>query len=114
MPTGRNIFTGRNINANNSSPSAVVPIDAGDKLSVGVQVHAGSAGPAGEVSFFMQWSFDGETWTDGSDPSDLVAKFTGPGFIIKRLEIKAPYWRLGSSVTGVGASFSATSNALVW
>lgn len=112
MPSGKNLFTGKTITGLAASPSAALPVDRVDFISVGVQV-ATVAGTNPAATFGVQWSFDGDSWTNPSDnPEDQIGTATGPAYFIKRMPVKAPYWRVAAyNVTG---SLTVTGNALVW
>jgi hypothetical protein len=113
MPTGRNLFTGRTITGNAAAPSAVLPVNKVDFISVGVQVTQ-VAGPGATATFGVQWSFDGDNWTNPADDpdGDVIGVVTAQAYLIKRMQVKAPYWRLVAfAVTG---TFVVTGNALVW
>lgn len=115
MPVGKNLFTSQTITQSTAAPAVPVPVGDVDFISVGVTVSAVSGAGASAV-FQVQWSFDGATWTDpGADPEDVIATMTAPGSRVKRIPVKAPYWRLGAVVTGANSpSFTCTGNALVW
>jgi hypothetical protein len=116
MPSGKNLFTNRTITTGTSAaPSAVLPVDRVDFISVGVQVVAVS-GTTPQATFGVQWSFDGDVWTNPTDSptEDVIGTFTDVGYKIKRMPIKAPYWRLAAQVTGTNSSFTVTGNALIW
>jgi hypothetical protein len=111
MPTGKNLFTNRTITTTSAAPSAILPVDRVDFISVGVQVTAGN----GQAVIGVQWSFDGDVWTNPADAAeDIIGTFTGPAYVIKRMPIKAPYWRLAAQWSGWSPSFTVTANALVW
>lgn len=115
MPIGTNLFMGRTISAGASvAPSRTLPVDNVDFISVGVEV-ASVFGTSPSMTVGVQWSFDGDNWTNPQDDTaDIVGTFTAPGIKIKRMPIKAPYYRLAAQVTGTGAQFTVTANALVW
>jgi hypothetical protein len=114
MPTGRNLFTNKTITASAASQSVTVPVGDVDFISVGVQVSAVS-GAGAQAVFQVQWSFDGDVWTDaGAEPEDIIATLTAPGNRVKRIPVKATYWRLGAQITGTTPSFTVTANTLVW
>ena len=115
MPIGTNLFMSKTIPAGNAfAPSRTLPVDDVDFISVGVEVLS-ATGTGAQMIAGIQWSFDGDSWTNPlDDPADQIATFTGPKLVIKRMPIKAPYYRLAAQVTGSGASFSVTGNALVW
>lgn len=115
VPVGKNLFTNRTITGSAAAPSAVLPVDLVDFVSVGVEVSA-VGGSSPQAVFGVQWSFDGDKWTDPRDDAtnDIIATVTGVGLWIKRIPIKAPYYRLAATVTGAGATFTVTGNALVW
>jgi hypothetical protein len=114
MPIGRNLFTNKTITASAAGASVVVPVGEVDFISVGVQVSAVS-GTNPQAIFGVQWSFDGDTWTDpGTDPEDVIATLTAPGARVKRIPVKATYWRIGALVSGTNPSFTVTANTLVW
>lgn len=115
MPTGKNLFTNRVVTTTSAAPSAILPIDRVDFISVGVQISAVS-GVGAQAVIGVQWSFDGDVWTNPTDtPSeDVIGTFTSTAYVIRRMPIKAPYWRLAAQVTGTAPSFTITANALVW
>lgn len=115
MPYGKNLFTNRTITGTAAAPSMILPIGDIDFISVGIQVVALS-GTNPSAVFGIQWSFDGIEWTNPMDipDEDVVASMTEVGIRIKRMPIKAPYWRLAAQVTGTNPSFTVTGNALVW
>lgn len=114
MPVGRNLFTSQTITQSIAAPSVAVPVGNVDFISVGVTVNAVS-GTNPSALFGVQWSFDGAVWTDaGADPEDVIATLTGPGSRVKRIPVKAPYWRVGAVVSGTNPSFTCTGNALIW
>lgn len=114
MPVGKNLFTSQTITQSTAAPSVTVPVGDVDFIAVGVTVNAVS-GTSPSAQFGVQWSFDGTTWTDpGADPEDVIATMTAPGSRVKRIPVKAPYWRLGAIVTGTNPSFTCTGNTLIW
>lgn len=116
MPSGKNLFTNRTIQTGNSAaPSAVLPVDRVDFISVGVQV-TNVTGAEPSATFGIQWSFDGDAWTNPLDnpDEDVIGVATGPAYMIKRMYVKAPYWRLAAAVTGENTRMAVTANALVW
>lgn len=114
MPVGKNLFTNQTITQSTAAPPVTVPVGDVDFIAVGVTVSAVS-GAGASAQFQVQWSFDGATWTDpGADPEDVIATMTAAGCRVKRIPVKAPYWRLGAAVTGTNPSFTCTGNALVW
>lgn len=114
MPTGRNLFTNRTITGTAASQSVTVPVGDVDFISVGIQVSAVS-GTGAQAVFQVQWSFDGDVWTDpGAEAEDIIATLSAPGNRVKRIPVKATYWRLGAVITGTTPSFTVTANTLVW
>lgn len=114
MPVGKNLFTNQTITGNTAAPPVTVPVGDVDFIAVGVSVSAVAGGSPSAV-FGVQWSFDGNVWTDpGADPEDVIATMTGPGSRVKRIPVKAPYWRLGAQLSGAGTTFTVTGNALIW
>jgi hypothetical protein len=114
MPVGKNLFTSQTITATIAAPFVAVPVGDVDFIAVGVTVSAVS-GTTPQAIFQVQWSFDGSTWTDpGVDPEDVIATMTAPGSRVKRIPVKATYWRLGAVITGTTPSFTVTGNALIW
>lgn len=114
MPVGRNLFTNQVITATAAAPAVTVPIGEVDFIVVGVTV-SGVSGAGAQAVFQVQWSFDGAVWTDpGADPEDIIATITAVSCRVKRIPVKAPYWRLGAVVSGTTPSFTVTGNALVW
>lgn len=115
MPIGKNLFTNRVLTGTAATPSAVLPVDLVDFISVGVGVSA-VTGTGAQAVFGVQWSFDGDSWTDPRDDpdNDVLATVTATGLWIRRLPIKAPYYRLAGQVTPAAASFTVTANVLVW
>lgn len=115
MAQGKALFTNRTIGGGvAAAPSATLPVGEVDFISVGIEVVAVSGTNATAI-FGVQWSFDGDTWSNPQDmPEDLVATMTDVGIRIKRMPVKAPYWRLAAQVTGTNPSFTVTGNALVW
>lgn len=114
MPTGRNLFTGKTITQTIAGGSVAVPIGDVDFIALGVSV-ANVTGTNPSATFAVQWSFDGDTWSDAlADPEDTIATFTAAGMRCKRIPVKATYWRLGAVVSGTTPSFSVTANSLVW
>lgn len=114
MPVGKNLFTSQVITGSQAAPSVAVPVGDVDFIAVGITVSAVS-GVGASATFGVQWSFDGSTWTDpGADAEDVIATLTGPGSRVKRIPVKAPYWRLGAQVSGTNPSFMVTGNALIW
>lgn len=114
VPSGKNLFTAQTITASTAAPSVPVPVGDVDFIAVGVTVSAVS-GTNPQAVFQVQWSFDGATWTDpGADPEDVIATMTGTGSRVKRIPVKASYWRLGAVVSGTNPSFTVTGNALIW
>jgi hypothetical protein len=114
MPIGRNLFTNKTITQSAAGQSVVVPVGDVDFISVGVTVSAvGGTNP--QAVFQVQWSFDGDVWTDvGADPEDIICTLTAAGSRVKRIPVKATYWRLGAVISGTNPSFTVTANALVW
>lgn len=114
MPIGKNLFTNQTITQNASAPSVAVPVGDVDFIAVGITVNS-VAGTNPQAQFHVQWSFDGSTWTDpGTDPEDVIAVMTAAGSRVKRVPVKAPYWRLAASVSGTAPAFTCTGNALIW
>jgi hypothetical protein len=114
MPVGKNLFTSQTITTSTAAPIVAVPVGDVDFIAVGVTVTAVS-GTNPQAIFQVQWSFDGSTWTDpGADPGDVIATMTATGCRVKRIPVKAPYWRLGAVVSGTNPSFTVTGNALIW
>lgn len=114
MPVGRNLFTAQTITSTQAGPSVPVPVGDVDFISVGVHVSAVS-GTNPSATFAVQWSFDGAVWTDPlSDPEDTIAVLTATGSRVKRIPVKAAYWRVGAVVSGTNPSFTVTANCLVW
>lgn len=114
MPIGRNLFTGKTITQSIAGASAAVPVGDADFLAIGVQVSA-VAGTNPQAIVAVQWSFDGDVWSDAlADEADTIATFTAMGMRVKRIPIKAPYWRLGAQISGVNPSFTISANVLVW
>lgn len=115
MPIGTNLFMGRTVNGGNSfAPSRTLPVNRVDFISVGIEV-TNVTGVNQSMAVGIQWSFDGDTWTNPQDdPDDMIGTFTAPGYKIKRMPIKAPYYRVAAQVTGTNPSFTVTGNALVW
>jgi hypothetical protein len=116
MPAGKNLYSGRKVTEVTETPGSAIPIGEGSYIIIGVQVtEVTGGGNKAAARFGVQWSFDGDTWSDLlADEEDTVALMTGPGFRVKRIAIKGPYWRLGSKITGLGAEFTVTANALIW
>jgi hypothetical protein len=113
MPTGRNLFTNQTITTSTAAPSVTVPVGDVDFIVVGVTV-TGVTGSSPSAVFQVQWSFDGSVWTDpGADPEDIIATMTANGCRVKRIPVKAPYWRLAAQLT-TGSTFTVTGNALIW
>jgi hypothetical protein len=114
MPTGRNLFTAKTITGTTAAPAVAVPVGDVDFIALGVTVTAvGGTNPS--ATFAVQWSFDGDVWTDAlADPEDTIATFTAAGSRVKRIPVKATYWRLGAAVSGTNPTFTVTANALVW
>lgn len=111
MPTGKNLFTNQTITGSAAAPSVTVPVGDVDFIVVGVTVTAVS-GTSPTATFIVQWSFDGSTWTDPlADDEDTIATLTTTGCRVKRIPVKAPYWRLAAQATG---TFTVTGNALIW
>lgn len=114
MPIGRNLFTSKTITSSAAGQSVTVPVGEVDFISVGITVSAVS-GTNPQAVFGVQWSFDGDVWTDpGTDPEDVIATLTTTGSRVKRIPVKATYWRVGAIVTGTSPSFTVTANTLVW
>jgi hypothetical protein len=115
MPIGTNLFINRVVTGGNSfAPSRTLPVDRVDFISVGVEV-SNVSGVGASMTAGIQWSFDGDTWTNpNDDPDDILGTFTKAGFIIKRMPIKAPYYRVAAQVTGTQPTFTVTANALIW
>lgn len=114
MPIGRNLFTNRTITGSAASQSITVPVTTADYISVGVQV-SDVSGTNPQAVFQVQWSFDGDVWTDpGADPEDIICTLSAPGNRVKRIPVKATYWRVGAQITGTNPSFTVTANTLVW
>lgn len=65
---------------------------------------------SGQVSFKIQWSNDNTTWFDPATP-DAVGALSAPGTAVGRFPVRAPYWRLATTLTG--ASVTCTASALV-
>ena len=108
------MFTAQTITNTQAGPSVPVPVGDVDFISVGIEVK-NVTGTNPSATFGVQWSFDGAVWTDpGSDPEDVIATLTGNGARVKRIPVKAPYWRVGAIVNGTNPSFTVTANALVW
>jgi hypothetical protein len=115
MPAGKNLFSGRKVTEVTETPAIAIPVGEGSYIIVGVHVTEVVGGNKAAAKFGVQWSFDGDIWSDLlADEEDTVALMTGPGFRVKRIAIKGPYWRLGSKITGLGAEFTVTANALIW
>lgn len=113
MPVGQNLFTNQTITQTTAAPKVVVPVGDVDFISVGVTV-ATVTGAGASATFGVQWSFDGSVWTDpATDGEDVIATMTGPGSRVKRIPVKAPYWRVGA-VLSTGSTFTVTGNALIW
>lgn len=114
MPIGRNLFTNFTVTGTIAAPAVTVPIGEVDFIAVGIQVSSVS-GTGAQAIFQVQWSFDGQIWTDpGVNQEDIIATVTAPTCQVKRIPVKAQYWRLGAVVTGFNPSFVVTGNALVW
>lgn len=114
MPIGRNLFTNRTITQSAAAGSVTVPVGDVDFISVGIDVTAVS-GTNPQAVFGVQWSFDGDRWTDPAvDQEDVIATLTAPGCRVKRIPVKATYWRVGALVSGTNPSFTVTANTLVW
>lgn len=114
MPIGRNLFTNKTITSSAAGASVTVPVGEVDFISVGITVSTVS-GTNAEATFGVQWSFDGDVWTDaGQDPEDIIATLTAPGSRVRRIPVKAQYWRVGALVSGTNPSFTVTANTLVW
>jgi hypothetical protein len=115
MAHGINLFTNRTITQTTAAPSQILPISMVDFISVGINVVAiGGTNPT--ATFGVQWSFDGDTWTNPMDipDEDVIAAMTSTGVRIKRMPVKAPYWRLAAQLGGTNPSFTVTGNALVF
>ena len=114
MPSGRNLFTNQTITGTTAAPSVAVPVGEADFIGVGIACTAvGGTGASAQI--VVQWSFDGSLWTDpGADPEDTICTFTATGCRVKRIPVKATYWRLGAIVTGTLPSFTLTGNCLTW
>ena len=66
--------------------------------------------PSGaQAAFKVQWSNDNTTWFDPATP-DTVGTLTAPGTAVGRFPVRAPYWRLATTLTG--ASVTCTASAL--
>lgn len=115
MAHGVNLFTNRTITGTVAAPSQILPISTVDFISVGIEVVALS-GTNPSATFGVQWSFDGATWTNPMDipDEDVVAAMTSTGVRIKRMPVKAPYWRLAAQLAGTNPSFTVTGNALIY
>ena len=114
MPTGRNLFTSKTLTGTIAGGSVPVPVGDVDFISVGVTVSA-VTGTNPTATFAVQWSFDGDVWSDPlADPEDTVATFTATGCRVRRIPVKATYWRLGAVIGGNVPSFTVTANVLVW
>jgi hypothetical protein len=114
MPTGRNLFTAKTITGTIAAAAVPVPVGDVDFIALGITVTNMTGGAS--FIFAVQWSFDGDVWTDAlADPEDTIATFTGNGSRVKRIPVKATYWRLGAVVQGgTNPSCAVTANALVW
>lgn len=113
MPIGRNLYTNLTITQSAAGQSVAVPVGDVDFIVAGITVQAISAGTTADM--FIQWSFDGSVWSDAlGDPEDTISSFTAPGTRMKRIPIKAPYWRVAAKLTGTSPSVTLTANALVW
>ena len=114
MPTGRNLYSAKVITQTIAGGSVPVPVGDVDFIAVGITVSAIS-GTNPTATFAVQWSFDGDVWTDPlADDEDTVATFTQTGSRVRRIPVKATYWRLGAVVGGTNPSFTVTANVLVW
>lgn len=114
MPTGRNLFTAKTITQTTAAAAVPVPVGDVDFIALGITV-SNVTGAGASATFAVQWSFDGDVWTDAlADDEDTIATFTAAGSRVRRIPVKATYWRLGAQVQGTNPSFTVTANALVW
>ncbi len=82
-----------------------------DWMAVQISISAVS-GTAPSATFKIQWSFDNIVWSD-ANPGDVIGTASAPVTAVQRFNVKAPYWRLVSTITGTNPSFTCTANAYV-
>lgn len=78
-----------------------------DWLGAIVTVTALDAGVS--ATFKVQWSNDDSDWFDPPTP-DQVGTLMEPGTVVGRFPVRAPYWRMVTTLTG--ASVTCTASAL--
>lgn len=116
MPSARALLSGLNVSGSGATAATALPIDVVDFIGIGLTV-TNVAGTTPECVFYVQWSFDGQNFTDysGVADEDVIATMSGTGTRVKRIPVKAPYYRLAAQMTGsTPATFTVSANLLVW
>lgn len=75
---------------------------------LGVIVTASAVASGASAVFKVQWSNDDSTWFDPATP-DSIGTLAAAGTVVGRFAIKAPYWRLATTLSGSSVTCSASA-----
>lgn len=78
-----------------------------DWVSIVLDVNTIS-GDQAAATFRLQWSLDGATWAEAVN--DTFEPITAPCTVVKRFDVKAPYWRAVCDLAGTTPSFTGSAN----
>lgn len=112
MPVTKGIFAGTVVFGTTPTQSAGQPVGAEDFVDIELALTAVS-GTSPALTLEVQWSMDGATWAS-AEPPDVFDPLTGPATVVRRFDVKAPYWRVSITVTGTNnPTFTGTANAYI-
>jgi hypothetical protein len=76
-------------------------------LKIGVSVASVTGADAKSV-LELQWSEDNVNWNS----SELITTITNPPGVVKKFEVKAPYWRIKGTTTGTNPVVTSSCFAI--
>jgi hypothetical protein len=113
LPVTKGIFAGTVVFGATPTTSAGYPIGDSDSIDIALDLTA-SAGTNPELVLEVQWSMDGGTWASAEPPDTFAPLTAAPETVVKRFDVKAPYFRIAITVTGADTpTFTGTVNAFI-